>query len=183
MRCEAPRNSRILRPRRGRIVYPLHDGPSVREHRQLHPRLLAGAVVFDSVTDFGLRYRQFPRARNGRMLQALEAFPRATFVLDGEAMGWLDDERPGVFQETMSSFGRRDGVAGASLGARFFDVLHVDEARDDLDPRPGLSLLPALAWPVGQASAGRLPTEPGPLAAAFTATFAFSISSVPVSRV
>lgn len=36
-----------------------------------HPRLLAGAVAFDSVTDFGLRYRQFPRARNGRALQAL----------------------------------------------------------------------------------------------------------------
>jgi poly(3-hydroxybutyrate) depolymerase len=36
-----------------------------------HPRLLAGAVAFDSVADFGLRYQQFPRARNGRMLQAL----------------------------------------------------------------------------------------------------------------
>jgi poly(3-hydroxybutyrate) depolymerase len=36
-----------------------------------HPRLLAGAVAFDSVTDFALRYRQFPRARNGRALQGL----------------------------------------------------------------------------------------------------------------
>jgi poly(3-hydroxybutyrate) depolymerase len=36
-----------------------------------HPRLLAGAVAFDSVTDFGLRYRQFTRIRRGRMLQAL----------------------------------------------------------------------------------------------------------------
>ena len=36
-----------------------------------HPRLLAGAVAFDSVTDFGLRYRQFARIRKGRMLQAL----------------------------------------------------------------------------------------------------------------
>ena len=36
-----------------------------------HPRLLAGAVAFDSVTDFGLRYRQFARIRKGRTLQAL----------------------------------------------------------------------------------------------------------------
>lgn len=60
------------------------------------------------------------------------AMPATSFVLDGEAMGWDDDERPGVFQETMSSFGRQTGEAGASLGARFFDVLHVD-GRDLLD--------------------------------------------------
>jgi DNA ligase-1 len=57
------------------------------------------------------------------------AFPATSFVLDGEAMGWDDDERPGVFQETMSAFGSQ---AGGALGARFFDVLHVD-GRDLLD--------------------------------------------------
>lgn len=36
-----------------------------------HPRLLAGAVAFDSVTDFGLRYEQFARSPRGGMLQAL----------------------------------------------------------------------------------------------------------------
>lgn len=36
-----------------------------------HPRLLAGAVAFDSVTDFGLRFRQFARSPRGPMLQAL----------------------------------------------------------------------------------------------------------------
>ena len=36
-----------------------------------HPRLLAGAVAFDSVTDFGLRYAQFARSPRGTMLQAL----------------------------------------------------------------------------------------------------------------
>jgi len=36
-----------------------------------HPRLLAGAVAFDSVTDFYLRYGQFARSPRGRMLQAL----------------------------------------------------------------------------------------------------------------
>jgi poly(3-hydroxybutyrate) depolymerase len=35
------------------------------------PRLLAGAVAFDSVTDFPLRYDQFARIRNGKTLQAL----------------------------------------------------------------------------------------------------------------
>jgi poly(3-hydroxybutyrate) depolymerase len=36
-----------------------------------HPRLLAGAVAFDSVTDFGLRFQQFARSPRGAMLQAL----------------------------------------------------------------------------------------------------------------
>jgi poly(3-hydroxybutyrate) depolymerase len=36
-----------------------------------HPSLLAGAVAFDSVTDFGLRYQQFARIPRGRALQAL----------------------------------------------------------------------------------------------------------------
>jgi poly(3-hydroxybutyrate) depolymerase len=36
-----------------------------------HPRLLAGAVAFDSVTDFALRYDQFARSPRGRSLQAL----------------------------------------------------------------------------------------------------------------
>lgn len=36
-----------------------------------HPQLLAGAVAFDSVTDFTRRYEQFARVRNGKTLQAL----------------------------------------------------------------------------------------------------------------
>ena len=36
-----------------------------------HPRLLAGAVAFDSVADFGLRFQQFARSPRGAMLQAL----------------------------------------------------------------------------------------------------------------
>ncbi len=36
-----------------------------------HPSLLAGAVAFDSVTDFGLRYEQFARSPRGSTLQAL----------------------------------------------------------------------------------------------------------------
>ena len=36
-----------------------------------HPRLLAGAVAFDSVTDFSRRYGDFARIARGRSLQAL----------------------------------------------------------------------------------------------------------------
>jgi poly(3-hydroxybutyrate) depolymerase len=36
-----------------------------------HPRLLAGAVAFDSVTDFSRRYGDFARIPRGRALQAL----------------------------------------------------------------------------------------------------------------
>ena len=63
-------------------------------------------------------------------------------VLDGEAIGVDDDERPGMFQDTMSRFGRHDGDAGGSLGARFFDVLHVDG--EDLLDRPLVDRLQVL---------------------------------------
>jgi hypothetical protein len=36
-----------------------------------HPQLLAGAVAFDSVTNFYLRYGEFARLRGGRAVQAL----------------------------------------------------------------------------------------------------------------
>jgi DNA ligase 1 len=65
------------------------------------------------------------------------ALPVRAVVLDGEAFGVDDDSRPRAFQDTMSSFGRdRDPAGGAagSLGAFFFDVLHVDG--DDLIDRP-----------------------------------------------
>jgi poly(3-hydroxybutyrate) depolymerase len=39
-----------------------------------HPRLLAGAAAFDSVTNFYTRYRDFARIRNGLRLQALARF-------------------------------------------------------------------------------------------------------------
>ena len=43
------------------------------------------------------------------------AFPATSFVLDGEAMGFDDDERPGVFQETMATFGSQAGGAGNAI--------------------------------------------------------------------
>ncbi|HEX4904318.1 MAG TPA: ATP-dependent DNA ligase [Acidimicrobiales bacterium] len=94
------------------------------------------------------------------------AMPARSFVLDGEAMGWLEDEtRPGVFQDTMSSFGRQDGVAGASLGARFFDVLHVDG--EDLLDAPLTERHARLDALVGPLAIPRLVTDDPDAAKAF----------------
>ena len=94
------------------------------------------------------------------------AMPARSFVLDGEAMGWLEDEtRPGVFQDTMSSFGRQDGVAGASLGARFFDVLHVDG--EDLLDVPLTERHARLDALVGPLAIPRLVTDDADAAQAF----------------
>jgi DNA ligase-1 len=64
---------------------------------------------------------------------AVLALPGHQFVLDGEVLGVSDDERPDLFQDTMSRFGRHDG-AGASLNVWWFDCLHLDG--DDLIDRP-----------------------------------------------
>ena len=55
-------------------------------------------------------------------------------VLDGEVLGAGDGQRPGLFQDTMSSFSRqRPDEPGASpLGVWFFDCLHLD-GRDLID--------------------------------------------------
>ena len=77
-------------------------------------------------------------------------------VLDGEVLGVGADDRPQIFQDTMSRFGRHDGSAGGGggnggdteLGVWFFDILHLD-GRDLLD-EPLLErarLLEAVAGP------------------------------------
>jgi DNA ligase 1 len=68
--------------------------------------------------------------------------PAERLVLDGEAVGVGEDELPRTFQDTMSAFGQEDGVAGAGLQSRFFDVLHRDGA--DLIDRPLTERLAAL---------------------------------------
>ena len=100
------------------------------------------------------------------VVAAAMAMPAREFVLDGEAIGFADDgERPGVFQETMRSFSRQDGVAGASLGARFFDVLHLDG--DDLIDEPLSTRHAALDCVVGVHAIPRLITADPDAAAAF----------------
>jgi DNA ligase-1 len=64
------------------------------------------------------------------IVAAARAMPATCFILDGEALGWLEDpdgDRPDRFQEIMSRFGSH---AASDLGARFFDCLHLD--RQDL---------------------------------------------------
>ena len=72
------------------------------------------------------------------------SLPAETFVLDGEAVGLGDDERPELFQDTMSRF---DLDAGGTLTIRFFDCLHVDG--EDLIDRPLLERLEVLGRVTG----------------------------------
>ncbi len=54
------------------------------------------------------------------------AMPGGDLVLDGEALGVLDDGTPQRFQDTMGDFGA-DAIGGRGSGIRafFFDVLHI----------------------------------------------------------
>src|SRR4051812_35855005 len=73
------------------------------------------------------------------------ALPVRAVVLDGEAIGVDEDERPHAFQDTMSSFG---SDAASNLGAYFFDVLHLDG--DDLVDRPLTGRLEVVQSIVGE---------------------------------
>jgi len=68
------------------------------------------------------------------IVELVRSLPATALVLDGEAVGVGEDELPTVFQDTMSAFGQQDGVAGAGLQSRFFDLLHLDGV--DLIDRP-----------------------------------------------
>ena len=76
------------------------------------------------------------------IVELVRSLPARSLVLDGEAVGVGEDELPTVFQDTMSAFGQQDGVAGAGLQSRFFDVLHLDGT--DLIERPLTERLDAL---------------------------------------
>lgn len=104
-------------------------------------------------------------ARLPAIVAAVRALPATRFVLDGEALGFDDEARPGVFQDTMSAFGRRGGEAGATLGARFFDVLHVDGV--DLMERPLTERQAALDALVGPLAVPRVLTVDAEVAAGF----------------
>jgi DNA ligase-1 len=67
--------------------------------------------------------------RMPEVVAAVRTFPARALVLDGEAIGLADDERPHRFQDTMSRFGRQQvDEHGIPLTAFFFDCLHVDDA-------------------------------------------------------
>lgn len=88
--------------------------------------------------------------------------PQRALVLDGEAIGVDEDERPHAFQDTMSSFG---SDAASSLGAYFFDVLHVDG--DDLVDRPLTDRLEVVQSVVGERRIPGIVTASPDEAAAF----------------
>lgn len=66
------------------------------------------------------------------VVTALRALPVRSVVLDGEAIGMDDSQRPYAFQQTMSGTGRKKDEFGAV--PFFFDVLHADG--EDLLDRP-----------------------------------------------
>ena len=124
--------------------------------------------VHRSGSDVGIWTRNLNdvTARLPGVVAGVLAMPAKEFVLDGEAIGFADEEeRPGVFQETMSSFSRQDGVAGASLGARFFDILHLEG--EDLIDAALTSRHEALDSVVGAHAIRRLITDDPDAAEAF----------------
>ncbi|MCB1017927.1 MAG: hypothetical protein KDB10_22775, partial [Acidimicrobiales bacterium] len=104
----------------------------------------------------------------------VRSFPARALVLDGEAIGHHgpgtgDDgpPRPTAFQETMARFGTRTGDAGAALGARFFDVLHVDGT--DLLDAPLVERRAELERVTGVAAIPQVTTDDPDVGAAFLA--------------
>ena len=95
----------------------------------------------------------------------VRSFPAQQLVLDGESIFWLEEQAPAPFQDTMSSFGRHTGDAGATLAVRFFDVLHVDG--EDLLDQPLRRRLEMLDQVAGPAAMPRLVTDDPEAAAAF----------------
>ncbi len=59
------------------------------------------------------------------VVDAVRALPVRSVVLDGEVLGMHEDERPGAFQDTMSTFGA-DAERAHALRPWFFDCLHLD---------------------------------------------------------
>jgi DNA ligase-1 len=62
----------------------------------------------------------------------LRALPVDAVVLDGEVMGVTEEGLPHAFQDSASSFGRRNEPGPVVLDASWFDVLHLD-GRDLID--------------------------------------------------
>ena len=96
----------------------------------------------------------------------VRSLPAARFILDGEALGVDEDERPDRFQDTMSRFGRADG-AGSALGVWWFDCLHLDGT--DLLDRPLVERRAALERLAGERCVPSLLTEDPDAAGEFLA--------------
>jgi DNA ligase-1 len=89
--------------------------------------------------------------RMPEVVAVIRSLPAEQVVLDGEALTMTEELRPQPFQDVMSRVGRRrvsggtphpEGEPTATVGAHFFDVLHLDG--EDLLDRPLLERLAAL---------------------------------------
>jgi DNA ligase-1 len=76
------------------------------------------------------------------VVQVIRGLEADQIVLDGEGLTLTEDLRPQPFQDVMSRVGRRSGEPATSVGAHFFDCLHLDG--EDLLDRPLLERLAAL---------------------------------------
>ena len=130
-----------------------------------HPRLLAGAVAFDSVTDFALRYEQFAQSPRGRSLQALARVEvggtpgtnRRAFVLRSPAH-WIEEiAGSGVPLQIWWSDADEIVVNQHTQSGRFFKQLQELDPRGRVEKRTGswshtassysqLQLPGAVAW-------------------------------------
>ena len=80
--------------------------------------------------------------RMPEVVAVIRSLPAEQVVLDGEALTMTEELRPQPFQDVMSRVGRRTGEPTATVGAHFFDLLHLDG--EDLLDRPLLERLAAL---------------------------------------
>ncbi|HKY75095.1 MAG TPA: ATP-dependent DNA ligase [Acidimicrobiia bacterium] len=80
--------------------------------------------------------------RMPEVVAVIRGLPAEQVVLDGEGLTLTEDLRPQPFQDVMSRVGRRSGEPTASVGAHFFDCLHLDG--EDLLDQPLLERLAAL---------------------------------------
>ncbi len=90
------------------------DGMRIQAHR-IGDRVLLYTRNLNDVTD-----------RMPSVVEALQALPVDSVVLDGEVMGVTEDGLPEAFQDSASTFGRRSSPGPVTLDASWFDVLHLD---------------------------------------------------------
>ena len=102
--------------------------------------------------------------RTPEVVEIARSFPAERFVLDGEVIGWFDDDAPHAFQDTMSRVGREQrGQHAVALDPHFFDILHLD-GRDLID-EPLSQRVEALAAVTGERRIRSVITADGAVAA------------------
>lgn len=160
----------------GRAVFPMlagaaasvddalgHTGPASIEWK------LDGARV--QVHRAGDEVRVFTRNLNDiserlpGLAETLRAFACTAVILDGESLGFFEEDAPQRFQDTISALSRQDGSHTDHLRTYFFDILHVDGT--DLIDEPLSVRRTMLERVTGQLAVPALQTDDPGLAARF----------------